>query len=196
MRTSDKVLVAAGAGALVGGLLWLWTGRSNAGPILEPWRQRFLDCVWGHERAGTLYEWGGGHGTKNPWGLDCSGLVNACADTAGFQIDMRSEDMRKLLRPVDEPEPGDLALYGEPDFAKHVRVVTAWHPDEGRAEAVGSEGGDRDVLTPEIARERDARVKRVADHRNRQDFLGFRSMVKYATGQVPMRPARFPSLPG
>ena len=149
-------------------------------PDLAPWRRDLLGCVFDHMEMGTLYQWGGGHGHGGDWGLDCSGLVNTCAQLAGMSVAGNADWYYHDLPPVAQPAPGDLALYGSPDRATHVRVVTAWYPDEGRAEAIGAEGGGPSVTTPEIAEAQNARVRYVKNHLAfGSPFLGFQSLEPY-----------------
>lgn len=175
------------AGGIVGGLLvalWPRPARAARAPIDRTWREVLLECVRSHADAGTLYQWGGGHGWKDPeYGLDCSGLVTSCARAAGIDVRMTSDMMFKELPEVEAPEPGDLAVYGSSERAIHVRVVDAWFPDEGRAATIGSEGGGSKVDDAEEAQRIDARVKRQSDHRT-GNFLGFRTLENYEPGMT------------
>jgi len=179
MKVSWWEILAAGiAGALV--VLPLRSGRAQAADSALPeWRRVMLECIREHARLGTLYQWGGGHGWRDPeYGLDCSGLALHCAKRAGIELYMVANDMYQKLPEVYVPQPGDLALYGSPQHANHVRVVEAWYPDEGRAATIGAEGGGSKVNDPVKAEQIDARVRRIDDHRGKY-FLGFRTFDGY-----------------
>lgn len=176
MHPATIAAAIGGLGAI--GLALLWPRSARAEEQLEPWRRRLLECARGHVQAKTLYQWGGGHGWLGDaeYGLDCSGLVLQCAKQAGVDVWMTSNGMYEQLPPVETPRPGDLALYGKPDRAWHVRIVEAWHPEEGRAETIGAEGGGPKVTSPERAVVKNAHVRRVPDHRA-SHFLGFRTLA-------------------
>lgn len=141
----------------------------------EPWRQKMVDCARRHLSARTPYQWGGGRNLGD-YGLDCSGLVLACAREAGMpSLGMNSDMMYQQLPSVIEPKPGDLALYGRTDRGSHVRIVESWDPVQKVAQCIGAEGGNNEVKTIEKARKRGAFVKRVP-HNNRSNFLGFRTL--------------------
>jgi len=170
----------------------LWPRSSRAGALPSTtgprtWRDDMMDCVRAHAAAGTLYQWGGGHGWQDPeYGVDCSGLVCQCARRAGIDLWMTADMMYKELPEVLEPQPGDVALYGSPSRAIHVRVVDEWFPAEGRAATIGAEGGGSKVNDPEEAKRIDARVKRFSDHRF-ANFLGFRTLEGYERAAVQSR---------
>lgn len=175
------------AGGIAGGLLvLLWPRDGEAaqaaqpiGPLQRTWRDDMMGCVRRHADIGTLYQWGGGHGWRDPeYGVDCSGLVCACAREAGVDLYMTADMMSNQLPEVDVPQPGDVAVYGSSKRANHARVVDAWFPEEGRASTIGAEGGGSKVNDPDIARDIGARVKRMNDHRS-SSFLGFRSLEGY-----------------
>lgn len=167
---------AAGAAALIVVIL-LSTRRAKA-EVLAAWRAAILSCASDHADARTLYEWGGGH-AEGGYGLDCSGLVIRCGLAAGMRFYMTADDMYKKLAPVVDPKPGDLAVYGTLARAIHVKIVTAWHPEENRAETISAENGGPDVTTPEAAIARGAWVRRLPTHRA-HNFLGFRSLASLA----------------
>lgn len=176
-------------GALAGGLAGLLFSRaSRASSTVPPsrinpneldlpkWRQDMLSCLRRHADEGTLYQWGGGHGWRDPeYGVDCSGLVCSCARESGIELYMTADMMLDQLPTVDAPLPGDLALYGKGDHAIHVRAVDEWFDAEGRAATIGAEGGGSKVNDPEEAERLGARVKRLPDHRA-DNFLGFRTL--------------------
>lgn len=184
MKVTWWEILAAGA---AGALLTAAVAPRQAGAqgllddeaSLPEWRRAMLRCIRGHLEAGTLYQWGGGHGWRNPeYGVDCSGLAISCYREAGGDLYMTANDMYQNLPHVQVPQPGDLALYGRESFSSHVRVVERWVPEEGRAVTIGAEGGGSKVNDPDKARELDARVKRVEDHRG-DWFLGFRTFEGY-----------------
>ncbi len=177
------------AGGIAGGLLvLLWPRGSNVTRQAEQsWRRTLVDCARAHADAGTLYQWGGGHGWRDPeYGLDCSGLATSCAREAGFDVHMTADMIYKQLPEVAVPGPGDFAVYGSSSKANHVRVVEEWFPEEGRASTVGAEGAGSKVNDPAEAERRNMRVKRVPDHRA-ANFLGFRTIDGYAAPDTPRR---------
>jgi hypothetical protein len=208
---NPRWLVAMGGLAVIVGLLVSskakadrYGGNKPATPAppdayvgLPSWRRRMLACVLEHADNRTLYEWGGGHGHGNDYGLDCSGLVNVCAQSAGLSVAGNADRYYRDLPSVAAPTPGDLALYGTTERATHVRVVTAWDPDASIAECVGAEGGGPNVTTPAEALAQNAYVRRVADHTEfGAAFLGFRSLEPYAATARPQSAPMRPSPPG
>lgn len=127
-------------------------------------RQQFILAALGLQ--GTLYQWGG-QLYRGDYGTDCSGLVADAFFRAGavdlaWELGDRwsSSSYASQLPPIDIPLLGDLWVYGDP--VQHVTV----HVGAVQLEGLGStaplllnaSGGGRDVLTPEIARARRARV--------------------------------------
>jgi cell wall-associated NlpC family hydrolase len=64
---------------------------------------------------GTPYEWGG----MTHRGIDCSGLVHMAYRAAGALIQRDAWQQQEAAEPVEAPEPGDLAFYGD-GFVDHV----------------------------------------------------------------------------
>ena len=60
--------------------------------------------------VGSRYEWGG----LSAAGLDCSGLVHLSYRLCGLGVPRDADQQDEAGTPVDEPAPGDLAMYGEP----------------------------------------------------------------------------------
>lgn len=126
-------------------------------------RQNFVLAALGLQ--GTLYQWGG-QLYRGDYGTDCSGLVADAFHRAGavdlaWELGDRwsSTSYASQLRPIDIPLPGDLWVYGDP--VQHVTVhVGSVGLDGLHTEPLilSASGGGRDVLTPEIARARRARV--------------------------------------
>jgi hypothetical protein len=183
MQATERILIAAGALILVGVPVYTFA-RTKLGLDIALWRKAMLKRADEHVQAGTLYQWGGGH-PVNPdsWGLDCSGLIIDCARAAGFVLEWNSGSMWQLLPRVGQPAPADVALYGYNDKAIHVTLVERWHPEEGRAEIIGSQGGDSGTTTPEIARQQEAFVRKGTDHRKDTRFMGFCSLADIAEGR-------------
>ena len=173
------LLWAAGIGAVVA---VIYLSRSSASN-LAPWRKAMLARADEHVKAGTPYQWGGGHAGVDSWGLDCSGLIIDCAKVAGFELEMNSNAIWHNLAHVDTPEPGDVALFGTSDKAVHIMLVEEWIASEGRAACIGAQNGDVDVTSVEVAESRNAKVMRVPDHRADKRFLGFVSLADIAEGR-------------
>lgn len=166
-------LLLGGAAAL---LLVAASRRSSSpspGVETSPARAALLEQALALE--GTLYQWGGGRGPGD-YGVDCSGLVILASKRAGLPLPpcplATSDGWWRCLTKTSSPLPGDLALYGSPERAVHVELVLAYDPATGVADTLGANGGDRDVLTPEIAQERGAFVRH-ASTAGRSNFLGF-----------------------
>lgn len=118
------------------------------------------------------------------WGLDCSGLIINCAKAAGFVLEWNSGSMWQLLPRVESPQPADVALFGYNGKAVHVMLVEDYFPAEGRAACIGAQGGDSSTVSPAIAAQMNAYVRRVPDHRKDTRFLGFCSLADIAEGRV------------
>lgn len=167
---------ALGAGAM--GLVAVGVAKASTKPDddplagVSPARRLFLEHVETYQ--GTLYQWGGGRSPGSDYGVDCSGLIIAALRDANLPLPpcplATSDGWWQCLPRIPDPLPGDLALYGTPGRAVHVEVVKRF--DGTDADTVGAEGGDRDVLTPAIAEQRNARVRDASTHA-RSNFLGF-----------------------
>lgn len=178
MRPLVYALGIAGLGALAVGL---WPKkRPSAGSGdgvsfsgLSAERQAILQEALAQE--GVYYQWGGGHMGDKGYGVDCSGLIIRAHQRAGQPLPPcpmpTSNGWWQCLQRIDVPEPGDLALYGNQgqDRAVHVEMVLSWEGDH--ALTLGAIG-DRDVVSLEIAKARNAIVKRVSTE-GRKSFLGF-----------------------
>jgi len=149
-------------------------GEDQKKDLLSLERRRFLEEVRAH--LGTWYQWGGGRNPNSDYGVDCSGLIIASLRNAGYpQIPCplaTSNGWWQCLTRIDVPIPGDLAFYGNKsqDRAIHVEVVETWNGEH--ATLIGANGGDKDVTSEDIARKRNAFVKKVATNK-RPNFLGF-----------------------
>lgn len=157
------------------------------GARLDPWRAAMLERAAWHLSRATLYQWTGGRGNPDDYGVDCSGLVIDCARAAGFDnVPQTADLMLQKLPEVTSPGPADVALYGSPLHASHARLVDEYFASEGRASWYGAEGdggpigGGPSVTTPAAAIEARAWVRHGLDHRVRQGFLGFRTLSNLA----------------
>lgn len=171
--------------ALLGGGLALLASRAFA--LTPPTRRPDSSAASGKRIAfveaafrnlDEPYQWGGGH-SPNTWGLDCSGLVIVSARAAGVPLPPHvvptADGLWEGLEHVETPQIGDLAFYGT-GAAQHVVIMTNWDGTTGGT--IGANGGDRRVLTPEIAHARGAKVSFVDDYRKvRRDFLGFGKLI-------------------
>ena len=179
VETRTKWIVG-GAGALA--LLALLARSSKANASEAGWREKMLLRANEHVQAQTLYQWGGGHGWVDAYGLDCSGLVIDCCKAAGFVMQFNSDSIWKLCPHVEVPQPADLALYGTAAQATHVTMVEKITPD-GMVAIIGANGGGSATTTPAVARAQNAFVKKVPTHLYRSGFLGFASLVDIAEGR-------------
>ena len=148
--------------------------------------------LWAAARTiGVQYWWGGNDPTQSP-GLDCSGFVLYAWRLAGLDLpDQTAEMLRKALAPTQDPQPGDVAFYGDSaKGANHIVLVLA----PGGKAIVGANGGGS-IRANEAAIDYQARMARVQasvrveDHRKggaiyRGDLLGF--------GRVPWEMAGAP----
>lgn len=121
------------------------------------------------ERLRYWYLWN----TDGPDTFDCSGFVAWCLKMVGgpdWAKTWWSERMwRELPIVIGKPEAGDLALYGWPGIS-HVMICMA----DGCV--VGASGGDATTTSIELARHKNAFVKKHITHLYRRDFRGFRKL--------------------
>lgn len=142
---------------------------------LSPEREAFLDAV--RSQLGVLYQWGGGRNPKYDYGVDCSGLVISSLWKADLKLPScggaTSNIWWHCLERISDPSPGDLAFYGDAstDRAIHVEVVESY--DGENAVVIGANGGGPQVTSPEIAKEKNAHVRRESSHLHWKKFLGF-----------------------
>jgi len=80
---------------------------------------------------GAPYLWGG----MTEAGIDCSGLVHMAYRRAGTLVPRDAWQQLEAGEPVDEPEPGDLVLYGDP--GKPADHVAFWLGDGQILHATG-----------------------------------------------------------
>ena len=95
---------------------------------------------------GAPYEWGG----MSAAGIDCSGLVHMAYRLAGRTVPRDASQQDEAGVPVPEPEPGDLAIYGDP-----VDHVAFWLGGGRILHSTGRDGlGVVEEDEPEALRER------------------------------------------
>jgi murein DD-endopeptidase len=118
---------------------------------------------------GKPYVWG----AKGPDAFDCSGLVTWALHECGGPDWRNSHNSARLfaeLAPVEKPQEGDLAFYGQPGRVTHVMVC--W----GDGRVYGACGGDSTTTSVEMAKLRKAKVQYRAKADYRPGFLGFRRL--------------------
>jgi len=91
---------------------------------------------------GTRYEWGG----LSAAGLDCSGLVHLAYRLCGRTVPRDAWQQDAAGVGVEEPEPGDLAVYGDP-----VDHVAFWLGGGLILHSTGRDGGVGVLEEPEPA---------------------------------------------
>jgi gamma-D-glutamyl-L-lysine dipeptidyl-peptidase len=81
---------------------------------------------------GSPYEWGG----MTEVGIDCSGLVHMSYRRVGRLVPRDADQQARFGVEVESPEPGDLAVYGEP-----VDHIAFWLGEGRILHSTGREGG-------------------------------------------------------
>jgi cell wall-associated NlpC family hydrolase len=89
---------------------------------------------WARGLLGTAYLWGG----MSERGIDCSGLVHMGFRATGRLVPRDADQQEDAGTPVDDPEPGDLVTYGEPDGAAD--HIAFWLGNGRILHATGREG--------------------------------------------------------
>lgn len=135
-------------------------------------------------QLGRPYIWGGKGelvmGAKHPFGglvFDCSGLVTWCLRQAGYTLrgEYNADRMWHEWQHTDEPQPGDLVLYGENNHATHVEIVM---PDGRFLGAIG--GGSKTVKPSPVAKVQYRKLPR-------RDVLGYVvNPIRAATATKPV----------
>jgi gamma-D-glutamyl-L-lysine dipeptidyl-peptidase len=112
-----------------------------------------------HARSylGTIYEWGG----MTPDGIDCSGLVHMSFRATGRLVPRDADQQEDAGTDVDDPRPGDLVTYGDPD--KAADHIAFWVGGGKILHATGREGvnGVVEEVEPEELRLRRRKVFRL-----------------------------------
>ncbi len=123
-----------------------WLRSADLGGDPDPgWLAETATDPLEHARtlAGTPYLWGG----MTAAGIDCSGLVHMSFRATGRLVPRDADQQEDAGTPVDDPRPGDLVTYGEPDGrADHVAF---WVGDGRILHATQREGVDGVVEEPE-----------------------------------------------
>lgn len=132
--------------------------------VLQPEIQAFLNCM--RMQSGFPYTWPteenrysgkGLPGCLYPHGRDCSGSISFALRGAGDATDRRADwnahRYYSELEKTDRPEAGDLVVYVRNGHGVHIEAVM----EDGRY--YGAIGGDEGCTSPELAKQRDARVK-------------------------------------
>jgi hypothetical protein len=133
-------------------------------------RRRFVE--WAKAQAGAIpprwYIWG----SDGPDTFDCSGFIcGGLKEVLGLDWTLTwwADRMWKTLEHTEDPQPGDLALYGTHRKATHVEMVV-----EGRyGPVIGASGGDSNTRSVADAQRMNAKVKQKPHVFYRKDFLGF-----------------------
>jgi hypothetical protein len=134
-----------------------WIRSADLGGQPDPdWLERTAIDPVEHARTllGTRYLWGG----MTAAGIDCSGLVHMSFRATGRLVPRDADQQEDAGRAVDEPQPGDLITYGDPETrADHVAF---WVGDGRILHSTQRDGIDGVVEEPEPA-ELQARRRRV-----------------------------------
>jgi hypothetical protein len=102
---------------------------------------------------GVPYEWGG----ASSGGLDCSGLVHLAYRLAGRVVPRDASQQDEAGLPLEEPDPGDLVVYGEP-----VDHIAFWLGEGRILHATGRESlGVVEEVEPAVLRGRPRRFVRL-----------------------------------
>jgi cell wall-associated NlpC family hydrolase len=104
---------------------------------------------------GAPYEWGG----MTERGIDCSGLVHMAYRRLGRLVPRDAWQQEEAGRRVDDPEPGDVFVYGDPGkLADHVAL---WVGGGRILHATGSDslGVVEEAEPPELAGRRRSAVR-------------------------------------
>jgi len=92
---------------------------------------------------GAPYRWGG----MTARGIDCSGLVHMAFRATGRLVPRDADQQEDAGTPVDEPRPGDLVTYGDPDGAAD--HVAFWLGDGRILHSTSRDGFDGVTEEPE-----------------------------------------------
>ena len=112
---------------------------------------------WARGLLGTPYLWGG----MTERGIDCSGLVHMSFRAAGRLVPRDADQQEDAGTPVDDPKPGDLVTYGDPDGAAD--HIAFWLGEERILHSTGRDDlGVVEEHEPESLRERRRRIVRFA----------------------------------
>lgn len=118
---------------------------------------------------GIPYIWGG----SNPHvGFDCSGFIIWILQV--FNVlpsgDWTAAGFRSIFVVTDNPQPGDLVLYGKPNIT-HIMMYT------GNNTCIGGSGGDHTTVDEKSAKAKNAMVK-IKPVGYRSDFVEFLDISK------------------
>ena len=123
-----------------------WVAVSELGGDEDP---RWLEpterdpVAWARRLRGTPYLWGG----MSDRGIDCSGLVHMAFRATGRLVPRDADQQEDAGTPVDEPWPGDLVTYGDPDGAAD--HVAFWLGDGRILHSTSRDGSDGVTEEPE-----------------------------------------------
>ena len=96
---------------------WVLESALEEGPGELPARSCGSTLEQARAYLGAPYEWGG----MTERGIDCSGLVHMAYRRLGRLVPRDAWQQEEAGRRVDEPEPGDVLVYGDPGSrADHV----------------------------------------------------------------------------